>query len=120
MRRLPVPSIFLLLALATSAAASPRMLPQPPPRPLAVLVRDSRTIHVLSVEAVNLKGVTFKAETALKGKTDEVPFRFLELMSEVRRKDLFRAGDTVLCFCQGNAASQEGDAVGVLYVKGRW
>ena len=120
MRPLPILSMLLLLALATPAAAGSRMLPQPTPEPLGVLVRNSRRIHVLTVEAVKAEGVTFKTKAALKGKADEASFGLLELMSDLKEDDLFRAGDTVICFCRGDMTHKYGGAEGILYVKGRW
>jgi hypothetical protein len=87
------------------------------PEPLGVLIRKSRTIHVLRVEKSDPEGVTFKATAALKGKLDEAPF--LELLTNVKQ-DLFQVGDTALCFCRGDVARRDGDAVGLLHVKGRW
>lgn len=100
------------LALPTVAGASPRFLPQPPPTPLGVPVRESRSIHVLKVESVGFKGVSFKAMASLKGKPAQAPFRFLRLMEDVKCEDSFRAGTLVLCFHQG--------AVAILHVSGHW
>ncbi len=115
------------LALATLAAlawpahagASPRFLPEPPPEPLGELVNKSKTIHVLQVAEISPKGVSFKTTEALKGKPEETPFHFLGLMENAGCEGLFHNGDTVLCFLQGNV-KEEGDAVGILFVGGRW
>jgi hypothetical protein len=60
MRQTPLLAALAALVLAAPASASPRIIPQPPPVPLGVLVRESRTIHVLQVEAIGRKGITFK------------------------------------------------------------
>jgi HEAT repeat protein len=112
--------MVLLLTLATSAAASPRILPQPSPRPLGILVRDSQSIHVLQVKSVDENGVSFKTTATLKGKADDLPFRFLELMSDAKDEKLFQAGDTVVCFCHGKREREDGGAGGTLFVRGRW
>jgi hypothetical protein len=120
MRQFPILGTAILAALAAPAIASPRVIPQPSPEPLGVLVRDSQTIHVLRVEEVSQKRVMFKATATLKGKPDKAPFRFLVLSMNVRREGLFRAGDTVLCFCSDLWGNGDGDAVGKLHVRGRW
>jgi HEAT repeat protein len=115
--------VFLFAALATlaafaPAAASPRIIPQPPAEPLGKIVADSRTIHVLKVESVTEKGVKFKTLDTLKGKPAEAPFAFATLLQG--QADLFREGDTVLCILHGDPAKREGEAVALLHVRGRW
>src|SRR5271165_3609564 len=98
MRYLPVLAALTALTLSGRAGASPRMIPQPPPKPLGVLVRDSKTIHVLQVESVGPKGVTFKTAAALKGKEVEVPFQLLTRTNNAGIEDLLRVGAPLLCF----------------------
>jgi hypothetical protein len=88
------------------------MIPQPPPEPLGVLVRDSKTIHVLQVEHIKEKGVSFKIAAALKGKPAEAPFRFVAPLVNGGCEGLFRAGASVLCLRQGDVA--------ILFTGRRW
>ena len=112
MRRIPLLAALAALALAASAAASPRIIPQPPPRPLGVLVRESQTIHVLQVASVGPKGVSFKVLAALKGKAAAAPFVFVVPLKNAGCEGLFRTGALVLCCREGTVAT--------LHVGGRW
>ncbi len=107
----------LLAALAVlfvpvRVVASPRFIPAPETAPLGVVVRDAKTIHALEVKSVDAKGISFKVTAALKGKADEAPFRFAQLLKGVGCEGLFRAGDPVLCFRKGEIAT--------LFLRGRW
>jgi HEAT repeat protein len=113
MHRFAVLAALAALALAASAGASlDDDISQPEPKPLSVLVGDSKTIHVLRVASVGPKGVTFKTEATLKGESDKVPFGFVALGGNVGCEDLFRADEPVLCFRR--------DDVALLYAGGRW
>src|SRR5438477_12721224 len=101
-RRLPMrclcTAVFAALVLATHLnAVLPGAPANPPPRPLGLLVREAKAIHLLKVEAVDEKCVAFKATTALKGKLEDVPFTLLQ--SDVQNpNDRFRADEVVLSF----------------------
>jgi HEAT repeat protein len=111
MIRLHILAILASLAIASPADASPRMLPQPPPKPLGVVVGDSKTIHVLRVASVGPDGVAFKVEASLKGEI-KVPFSFATVLGNAGCEGLFREDELVLCFRRGEVA--------VLHVSGRW
>jgi HEAT repeat protein len=104
MRCLTFLAVLTAFTLSERAAASPRMIPQPPPKPLGLLVRESKTIHVLQVESIGPKGVTFKTAAALKGLEGEVPFQFLQTR-QAETEDLFRVGAPLLCFRSGGVAT---------------
>jgi hypothetical protein len=112
MRRVCVLAALAVLVLSTRSAARHLVVVRLTHEPLGVLVRESRTIHVLRVESVGKDGATFRAEAALKGKLGEAPFRFAELGEEVRQEGAFRPGALVLCFRQDGCAT--------LFVGGRW
>src|SRR5262249_31236661 len=99
-----------------SAGASPRVIPQPPPKPLGAHIRQSETIHVLSVESVGPRKVSLKPVAALKGKLEAAPFKKLELMSELSEKEIFRAKEIVLCFREREVATLHTDAGWILAV----
>jgi hypothetical protein len=93
--------------------ASPRLIPQPWPEPLGVVIRDAKTIHALEVTSADPKGISFKVTAALKGTAGEAPFLFTEILKHYRAYDgLFRVGDPVLCFRKGEIA--------ILHIRGRW
>lgn len=75
-------------------------------------MRDAKTIHVLKVESVGPKGVTFEVPKALEGKLADAPFRFAEILRGEGCDGLFRVGSSVLCFRQGEMAT--------LFVNGHW
>jgi hypothetical protein len=112
MRQNPLLTVLAALALTAPAAASARIIPRRPPVPLGVLVRDSRTIHVLQVESIGSKGVSFKTTATLKGKLAKAPFPFVEPPEDKGWEDLFQVGARMLCFRQGAAAN--------LFVNGCW
>ena len=89
MRRIAVLAALAMLTHSALVGASPRIIPQPPPEPLGRLIADSKTIHLLRVASIDLKGVTFKTEAALKGEPDKAPFRFVTLMGNGECEGLF-------------------------------
>jgi HEAT repeat protein len=110
MRSSSVLAAFAVLFIPMRVGASPRIIPEPRPEPLGVVVRDAKTIHALEVESVDAKGISFKVTAALKGKVAEAPFRFATILKG-ECEGLFRVGDSVLCFHQKDLAT--------LFVRGR-
>jgi HEAT repeat protein len=109
-------TILTSLTLLTCADASPRMIPQPPAQPLAVLVAESTTIHILEVTAIENKRGSFKTTATLKGKAEDVPFTILDLLGNAGCEGLFHKGDSVVCFREGKGEN----AVAMLMVGKRW
>ncbi len=116
MCRFLVLATLAVLMLPASAGARPL----PGPVPLGMLVRKSKTIHVLEIVESDVTSVSFKTTAALKGKLEDVPFRSVLHVGTVGFRFLFENGDTVLCFLQEDPTREEGEAVALLFVRGRW
>ncbi len=101
-----------------SHGAADEIVPQPEPEPLGVLVNNSKTIHVLEVAEIGVKGLSFKTTATLKGKPEEVPFRLLQPFADC--KDLFHVGDPVLCFFRHDGQKAENLTAAALFVRGCW
>jgi HEAT repeat protein len=113
MRSCSVLAAFGVLFAPARVGASPRIIPEPWPSPLGVVVREAKTIHALEVKSVDPRGVSFKVTAALKGAMAEAPFQFAEVLKGSGGcEGLFRVADPVLCFRQCDIAT--------LFIRGRW
>jgi HEAT repeat protein len=77
------------------------------------LVRESTTIHVLRVESVEARRITFKTLATLKGKAANPPFQLIVPLQKPGGDVGFRTNEMVLCF-------SEGQVVATLHARGIW